>query len=198
MRWFLLISTGNTSNVSRINDACMNEINHQFMKEILVQLSDYHIWANQLLLSVIEELPEEKQKLEMPSSFSSLFKTVIHMWDAESIWWQRLKLQERIVIPSQDFSGDMKDAAAGLMHQNRQWQQWISSAQEHVLQHVFHYQNSKKEQFKQPVYQMLLHLYNHGTYHRGQLVNLLRQAGVTKIPATDFIVWSRKKKLSFT
>jgi uncharacterized damage-inducible protein DinB len=40
---------------------------------------------------------------------------------------------------------------------------------------------------------MLLHLFNHNTYHRGQLVTMLRQLGMDKIPATDFIVWSRKK-----
>jgi uncharacterized damage-inducible protein DinB len=40
---------------------------------------------------------------------------------------------------------------------------------------------------------MLLHLFNHGTYHRGQLVNQLRQLGIAKIPPTDFIIWSRKK-----
>jgi uncharacterized damage-inducible protein DinB len=43
------------------------------------------------------------------------------------------------------------------------------------------------------VYQILLHLANHNTYHRGQLVNMLRQLGVEKIPQTDFVVWSRKK-----
>ncbi|MBD0288544.1 MAG: DNA polymerase, partial [Flavisolibacter sp.] len=43
-------------------------------------------------------------------------------------------------------------------------------------------------------YQMLLHLFNHGTYHRGQLVNMLRQLEVSPIPQTDFIVWSRRKK----
>jgi uncharacterized damage-inducible protein DinB len=36
--------------------------------------------------------------------------------------------------------------------------------------------------------QMLLHVFNHGTYHRGQLINILRQAGVEKVPETDFIV----------
>ncbi|MGZ3851281.1 MAG: DinB family protein [Flavisolibacter sp.] len=40
---------------------------------------------------------------------------------------------------------------------------------------------------------MLLHAFNHGTYHRGQLVNMLRQLGVDKIPGTDFIAWSRRK-----
>jgi uncharacterized damage-inducible protein DinB len=59
---------------------------------------------------------------------------------------------------------------------------------------VFHYQNTKKEQFKQPIYQVLLHMFNHSTYHRGQLVTMLRQLGVQKLPSTDFIVWSRRKK----
>jgi uncharacterized damage-inducible protein DinB len=63
-----------------------------------------------------------------------------------------------------------------------------------VLEHVFHYQNTKKEQFKQPIYQMLLHMFNHGTYHRGQLVTMLRQLGIQKLPSTDFIEWSRRKK----
>ncbi|MFL5810628.1 MAG: DinB family protein [Flavisolibacter sp.] len=163
------------------------------MKEILLQLSAYHIWANQLLLNAIEHLPEEKQKQEVSSSFSSIFKTVLHMWSAESIWWQRMKLLERINIPAETFNGDMKELIVSALQQNRQWSEWISNAPEHHLEHVFQYQNSKREQFKQPIFQMLLHLFNHGTYHRGQLVNILRQLGVEKIPPTDFIVWSRSK-----
>jgi uncharacterized damage-inducible protein DinB len=65
--------------------------------------------------------------------------------------------------------------------------------QEHHLDHVFQYQNKKGEQFKQPLYQMLIHLFNHGTYHRGQIVTILHQLGIKKIPQMDFIVWSRKK-----
>ncbi|HWI91916.1 MAG TPA: DinB family protein [Flavisolibacter sp.] len=163
------------------------------MKEILAQLSAYNIWANQALLDTIIRLSEEEQKQELPSSFKSLYATVLHMLDAENIWWQRMKLQERITRPSENFTGDMKEAANSLLNQNRQWNEWINSANEHQLNHVFHYQNTKKEQFKQPIYQMLLHMLNHGTYHRGQLVNMLRQLGVEKVPATDFIVWSRRK-----
>jgi len=115
------------------------------------------------------------------------------MLDAESIWWQRMKLQERMIIPSESFSGNMKELSNHLLNQNRQWHKWIMNANEHQLQHVFHYQNSKREQFKQPIYQMILHVFNHGTYHRGQLVNILRQIGIEKVPQTDFIIWSRKK-----
>jgi|SRR5215213_3296370 len=163
------------------------------MKQILTELSAYNIWANQLLLDTINQLPEEKQKQELASSFKSLYKTVLHMLDAQSIWWQRMKLQERIVRPSDDFNGDMTELSGNLLHQNRQWNEWITNANDHQLHHVFHYQNTKKEQFKQPIFQMLVHVFNHETYHRGQLVNMVRQLGIEKIPATDFIAWSRRK-----
>ena len=163
------------------------------MKELLLQLAAYHLWANGLLLDAISQLDPEIQNKEVPSSFPGLYKTVLHVWDAESIWWQRMKLQERIVRPSENFTGDFNELSQQLLHQNKQWYDWINTAQEHMLQHVFLYQNTKREQFKQPLYQMLLHLFNHGTYHRGQLVNIMRQLNLTKIPATDFIVWSRKR-----
>ena len=44
------------------------------------------------------------------------------------------------------------------------------------------YTGTKKEQFKQPVCDVLLHVFNHGTYHRGQLVTMLRQLGASNIP----------------
>jgi uncharacterized damage-inducible protein DinB len=163
------------------------------MKELLQQLSVYNRWANGLLKEVIIALPEEKQLQQIPSSFDSLHKTVLHMWDAESIWWQRLKLQERIIIQSESFTGNTKEVIHELLLQNQQWIDFITNAQERQLLHEFIYRNSKREQFKQPAFQMLLHLFNHGTYHRGQLVNMLRQLGIEKIPQTDFIFWSRKK-----
>jgi uncharacterized damage-inducible protein DinB len=163
------------------------------MKELLKQLAAYNIWANQKILEVIMALPEEKQKQEIPSSFKSLHDTVLHMWNAESVWWQRMKLHERIIAPVEIFKGTMQDMANGLLQQNVQWQDWVNNATDAALDHVFHYQNTKKEQFKQPIYQMLLHVFNHGTYHRGQLINMLRQLGVQKLPGTDFILWSRKK-----
>ena len=116
------------------------------------------------------------------------------MLDAEGIWWQRMKLLERITRLSDDFTGDMKELSNNFLYQNRQWSEWVNNANDHQLQHVFQYQNFKGEQFKQPIYQMLLHVFNHGTYHRGQLVNMLRQLDVEKIPSTDFIAWSRRRR----
>lgn len=164
------------------------------MKELLKQMSAFNIWAHQHLLAVISTLSAEQQQQELPSSFSSLQRTVLHIWDAESIWWQRLKLQERITVPSREFNGSFQDASNGLISQSRQWEEWVSGASVLQLEHVFQYTTFDKVQFKQPTWQMILHVFNHGTYHRGQLVNMLRQLGVTRIPDTDFIIWSRGKK----
>lgn len=164
------------------------------MKELLKQYAAYNYWASKLIFDVILKLTEEEQQKELPSSFNSLYKTILHMWDAENIWWQRMKLQDRLVIPSENFKGSMQDVINSLLQQSKQWEDWIANASDMSIDHVFQYQNSKKEQFKQPIYQMLLHVFNHGTYHRGQLINMLRQLNVKKIPQTDFIIWSRGRK----
>jgi uncharacterized damage-inducible protein DinB len=163
------------------------------MKELLKQMAAYNTWANKKLAETLLHLSEAQQQQELPSSFSSLYKTLLHMWDAESGWWQRLKLNERVVFPREYFTGTLPELISEYSKQNQLWEEWIGQASEAALEHVFMYHSTKREPFKQPVYQMLLHVFNHGTYHRGQLVNLLRQLGVTKIPQTDFIIWSRKK-----
>jgi uncharacterized damage-inducible protein DinB len=164
------------------------------MKELLKQYAAYNVWASQRVMDVILALPEEKQMAEVPSSFNSLYKTVLHMLDAENIWWQRMKMQERIIVPSENFKGNMKDLVNELNQQSKQWHDWVAAAPESLLEHVFHYYNKKKEHFKMPVYQMLHHVFNHGTYHRGQLINMLRQLGVEKLPSTDFSSWIYPKK----
>ena len=164
------------------------------MKELLKQYATYHVWASQKLFDTILALPDEKHAAEVPSSFNSLHKTMLHMLDAESIWWQRLKLSERILAPSENFNGNTQELSSTLLSQSRLWEEWVANASDLSLEHVFQFRNRKNEQFKMPVYQMIHHVFNHGTYHRGQLVNMLRQLAVEKIPSTDFSAWVLNKK----
>jgi uncharacterized damage-inducible protein DinB len=164
------------------------------MKELLQQYAAYNIWANKILFDRINKLPEEKIKQEVASSFPSIYKTVVHMWQAEDIWWQRHKLIENITALSETFAGSFDEATAGLAKQSQLWASWVDTANENQLTHVFAFVRNK-EQYKMKVHDMLLHLFNHATYHRGQLVTLLRQLGeVDKIPSTDFSTWTRTKK----
>lgn len=159
------------------------------MKHVMQQCSAYTAWANKKLFDCIAKLPEETINQEITSSFPSLRLTVLHMWNAESVWWQRLKLQERVEHPAPSFIGDFATLQKLCSAQSLQWAEWVTNATEVQLQHVFAFRRSKKEEVKMPVYEVLLHLLNHATYHRGQLVTMLRQAGVSKIPQTDFSIF---------
>ena len=112
------------------------------------------------------------------------------MMEVENVWWERLKLAEHTTL-SGWFTGNFEELSKKLLQLSQQWLDWVNNANEANITHVFAYQNTKKEHFKQPVYEVLLHLFNHQTYHRGQVVTMLRQSGIDKISATDFIVFSR-------
>lgn len=162
------------------------------MKELLQQYALYNIWATKLLVDTMNKLTEEEKTREIASSFPSLYKTLQHMWLAEEVWWKRLKLVEHIVLESEKFTGSFDALTSHHATQSKLYADWISGATENQLEHVFAYVR-KKEQFKMPVYQMLHHVFNHATYHRGQLVTMLRQLGVDKIPSTDFSTFCIKK-----
>jgi uncharacterized damage-inducible protein DinB len=155
------------------------------MKELLQQYATYNIWANKLLTDRIKMLSEEEINREITSSFPSLYKTAQHMWFAEEIWWKRHKLVENIVAESGAFTDSFEELTNQWGKQSALWKDWIDNCTETQLQHVFAY-IKQKEQYKLPTYQMLLHIFNHATFHRGQLVTMLRNLGVTKIPSTDF------------
>jgi uncharacterized damage-inducible protein DinB len=161
------------------------------MKQLLVSFAHYEYWANERLLGVITGLSEEQQQQEIKSSFPSIFKTCLHIWDASSIWWQRLHKHEQVLVPSLTFHPSMKDVSNGLLQQNTQWMQWVGDASKEDLDYILPYKNMKGDFFEQAVSEIVLHLNNHGTYHRGQLVTMLREVGVEKIPQTDYILYSR-------
>lgn len=164
------------------------------MKEILNSYATFNVWANTRLINTILPLSKDQQMLPVKSSFEGLYPTLYHIWDAESIWWQRLKLSEHIIRPSTEHAGlPLLAVCNKLLDQSREWEAWVHKSTEASLQHEFIYQNNKRQNFKQPVWQMLQHLFNHGTYHRGQMVTMLHQLDVVKIPATDYIVFSRGK-----
>jgi uncharacterized damage-inducible protein DinB len=162
------------------------------MKELLQQYAAYNMWATKLLTDRISRLTEDEINKEIISSFPSLYKTLQHVWMAEEVWWKRLKLTENIVLESTAFNGSFIEMADILARQSKQYKDWVDAANENQLTHVFAFVRNK-EQHKMPVYKMLHHVFNHASYHRGQLVTMLNQLGADKIPGTDFSTFSSGK-----
>ena len=162
------------------------------MKQLLQQYAAYNNWANKKIIDTANQLSEEQINKEILSSFPSVYKTMLHMMEVENVWWQRLQLVEQTTPPGW-FKGNFEELCKKLQELSKQWESWVQKANDANINHVFAWYNLKKEYFKEPVYKVVLHLFNHQTLHRGQLITMFRQLGLDKIPPTDFIVFARKK-----
>ncbi len=164
------------------------------MKQIVTQYAAYNLWANTIFIHYIKKLSNEQQHAFAASSFPSLYKTIVHMWETERNWLKRLQFEENIPAGGGPVSLSFDEVAGSLLQESKMVNEWIEKVTAEKIEHVIAYQNSRREQFKQPAFQILLHLFNHETYHRGQMVSMFHQLQLNNIPNTDFISWSRLQK----
>jgi uncharacterized damage-inducible protein DinB len=160
------------------------------VNELLFKYARYSQWAHKRLLDLINTLTAEQQHATIASSFDSLYKTVFHIWGAESLWLGRLN-QQPVKISGDPFNGSMEKLSRALETVDQQWVDWFVSKEEIQLTQKIHYSNLAGLPFHEPYDLLLTHIFNHNTYHNGQLVTMLRALSIDKIPATDFVAWVR-------
>jgi uncharacterized damage-inducible protein DinB len=167
------------------------------MKETLLRNARYNAWANGMFLSILHTLDEDILDKEIISSFSSIRKTVYHVWGAEDIWLQRLHRVEKPIWKAISFNGSFAEvclmwaeASQGLISY------LVDFPNDRALTETIPVVNMKGELYDDAIVDILQHVFNHSTYHRGQLVTMLRQAGLTSIPQTDMIAFTRQSALT--
>ena len=162
------------------------------MKELLLQYARYNVWANKRVIDVMLQLNTADLDREIVSSFSSLKKTTIHIMGAESIWLQRLQLAAHPIWLPESFKDIFSKACILWQQASLDLEGFISSEKDDAaLVQVCSFNDRKGTPLEHEVSHILLHVFNHSTYHRGQLITMLRQIGMTEIPATDFIAFVR-------
>ncbi len=77
----------------------------------------------------------------------------------------------------------------------RRWEEWAASLTDADLARVVPYKAMNGTPYETPVWQIVLHVVNHATLHRGQVMAMLRQLGVAP-PPTDLIFYYREKKIA--
>src|ERR1700676_4541405 len=100
--------------------------------ELLFKYARYNQWAHKRLLDLINTLNVEQQHATIPSSFDSLYKTVFHIWGAESLWLGRLK-KEPVKISSDPFNKSMENLSKALETVDHQWVNWFASKDDNQL-----------------------------------------------------------------
>ena len=166
------------------------------MAYTILQHLEYNAWANNRIAEAVSDVDNSLLFEERKSSFPSIAKTLLHVWDAEQIWINRMKGISLSQFPSVLFHGGKEELINGFRESSRELLSLIKEKGTAFVASSYHYTNLKGQPFTDTVEDTLFHIVNHGTYHRGQIITMLREAGVTKLPATDLIFFLRETRAS--
>lgn len=162
-------------------------------KDYFIELAGYNVWANAQACSWLENITDEQWEQPVVSSFGNIAATVIHIANAEKIWVDRMNLVEvnkQVWLTS--FSGTKKEALDLWRNASLNLGAFITGFDEKKLETDLHFTRLNGDSYVMAYYQVLAHILNHSTFHRGQIVTMLRQVGFTDITTTDITQYFRK------
>ena len=161
------------------------------LKNHLLRMARYNLWANTSVCDYYGTQPDEIISRTLHGSFPSIMLTLLHIWDAEIIWYDRLHQRIRTSFPSTTFSGSNTEAMRSMLIQSEKMVDYVMHTSEKTLMEPMQFNKTKGEPYTNTPEEMLQHCFNHSTYHRGQLTNYARLLGLTSPPATDLIRYLR-------
>ena len=143
-------------------------------------------WANQTIVESVAALTPEEYARPIGGSFGSVQATLFHIYGADWVWLERFHGRSPRAMPP----GDDLTALDAL---TRRWREveagqdaFIALLTQARLAEPLSYVSFAGDSFTRELGDALLHLANHGTYHRGQVATLLRQLG-KKATSTDYL-----------
>lgn len=159
--------------------------------DLLVTHFDYTLWATSALLKAAAELTPEELDRDLKASYTGLLGTLRHIYFADRIWLSRFEASDggekaRLTLadPAETPSlAELTQAWPGVIER---FKQCIQKYGDQGVQENFSFTNLAGKHFTMPRYQAMLHVVNHGTLHRGQVMMMIRQMGHVP-PSTDLL-----------
>ena len=153
------------------------------MKEYFFRLFHHAEWANRRVLALLQNLSPLPEKAR---------RVFAHLLAAEQVWLTRLRGEDSSAL--EIWPGHTLDQCALLVEKNAaDYQRYLTTLSEETLNAVMIYRNSKGVEFRNTVSDTLTHVAMHGSYHRGQITQTVRNAGHAPVN-TDFITFVREAK----
>jgi len=144
------------------------------MRHVLNELLAYHKWANERFFDLVSMLSPSDYAKDLGSSHGGVRGTAVHMYNAEYIWLSRLNGQSPRRMFSESYFPDWKTLQAEWLHLEKRLDR-IKTNLNGSADDVIEYTTTAGKKFAQPKWQMLSHFVNHASYHRGQIVTMVRQ-----------------------
>ena len=90
------------------------------IKNLLQTFAQTNLKANKQITDLLKDhMP--KMDIELINSFSTLRLTLLHIWDAETIWLKRLKGESLDGFPSRFFSGENSEILELLLGRSKEF-----------------------------------------------------------------------------
>jgi len=158
-------------------------------KQYFTSLAAYNSWADDKVMAWLSQITDTQWEQPLPSSFSSIKQTSVHMASAEKIWVDFWTKETNPVYLSAHFEGSKNEliniwkiASTGIRN-------FIENYPEDNYNDLVTFVYPRGGSGQMVYWQSFAHIMNHSTYHRGQLVNLLRQAGFTGLSSLDLATY---------
>ncbi|MFW0736560.1 DinB family protein [Flavobacterium sp. T12S277] len=153
-------------------------------KKIMTNYAAYNLWVNQQFVNWLSTKTDELLHKEVLSSYTSIVKTLNHIWETEEYWFSVIA---EIPQPERREGTDLNkdEVFEGLLNTSAKLAAFITSLSDEQLLKTIKIENPWF-QCDLPVSDYLLQVVNHGTYHRGQIVTMGRNIGITDASNTDY------------
>jgi len=151
---------------------------------------DYTAWASGRLLDAAGKLTKEELTRDFGTSERSVFGTLAHVFAADRIWLWRLAGGQNpgFLAESERDLAVLQNAWPALYER---WRLWAAGLTDESAEAVVDYRDMKGNAYREPLWQLVLHVVNHGTHHRGQVSGMLRAMGHVP-PPLDLVYYYRQ------
>jgi uncharacterized damage-inducible protein DinB len=158
----------------------------------MLALYEYNAWADRRALEAAGALSTEQFTKPICSSFPSVRDTLGHIYGAEWLWLERFQGRSPASLPDTKEFGEIGQLKARWMEFEPLLLNFARGLAQQDLDRVMEYNTLKFGVYKNPLWQSMQHVVNHGTYHRGQITTMLRQLGAQPI-LTDLMHYYRER-----
>ena len=159
----------------------------------LITMLDYHYWARDRMLDALERLPPEQYARDLGSSFKSIRETVVHMYAAEWAWYSRWQGASPTALLTSEPYPDVASIRRAWTETEANVRAFANRLGEAGVTKVIEYTLLNGSAGASPFWQMLQHVVNHASYHRGQVTTMLRQMGAQPAKPMDMIAFYRTR-----
>ncbi len=162
--------------------------------ELLKKYTRFNVWANTLMCDWLTSKDGRLMDRELKSSFPTVNTTLAHIWFGEHIWFRRIHGERFENINLVCEGKPVTFISEGLLRQSMDFMEYTAALKAEDLDRMVEYRLFSGETDASPLADIIHHIMNHGTYHRGQLVTMGRELGFEEVPKTDFIHFCRQEK----